>query len=38
MGQPGFFDLGERYRSLDAKKDPLVFLNEVCPGRISALS
>src|SRR3954467_4870701 len=31
MGQPGFFDLGERYRSLDAKKDPLVFLNEVVP-------
>src|SRR3982750_1150789 len=31
MGQPGLFDLGERYRGLDAKKDPLVFLNEVVP-------
>src|SRR4051794_10950143 len=31
MGQPGFFDLDERYRGLDAKKDPLVFLNEVVP-------
>src|SRR3954471_7342772 len=31
MGQPGFFDLGERYRGLDAKKDPLVVLNEVVP-------
>ena len=31
MGQPGFFDLGERYRGLDAKKDPLVFLNAVVP-------
>jgi hypothetical protein len=29
MGQPGFFDLGERYRGLDAKKDPLAFLNAV---------
>src|SRR3954464_11517146 len=31
MGQPGFFDLDERYRGLDAKKDPLVFLNAVVP-------
>ena len=31
MGQSGFFDLGERYRGLDAKKDPLVFLNAVVP-------
>src|SRR3954447_7451902 len=31
MGQLGFSDLDERYRSLDAKKDPLVFLNEVVP-------
>jgi len=31
MGQPGFFDLGERYRGLDAKKDPLVILNAVVP-------
>src|SRR5215213_9064278 len=31
MGQIGFFDLDERYRGLDAKKDPLVFLNEVVP-------
>src|SRR5215212_6199120 len=29
MGQPGCFDLGERYRGLDAKKDPLVVLNAV---------
>src|SRR3954452_5144101 len=29
MSQPGFFDLGERYRGLDAKKDPLVVLNAV---------
>src|SRR3954454_643035 len=31
MGQPGFVDLGERYRGLDAKKDPLVVLNAVVP-------
>ena len=31
MGQPGFVDLGERYRGLDAKKDPLVILNAVVP-------
>lgn len=31
MGQLGFSDLDKRYRSLDAKKDPLVFLNEVVP-------
>ena len=31
MGQPGFFDLDERYRGLDAKKDPLVVLNAVVP-------
>src|SRR3954453_7066012 len=31
MRQPGFFDLGERYRGLDAKKDPLVVLNAVVP-------
>src|SRR3954468_23688106 len=31
MAQPGFFDLGERYRGLDAKKDPLVVLNAVVP-------
>src|SRR3954462_14545111 len=31
MGQLGFFDLGERYRGLDAKKDPLVVLNAVVP-------
>src|SRR4051812_1225833 len=31
MGQLGFSDLDERYRSLDAKKDPLVVLNEVVP-------
>src|SRR3954449_2678555 len=31
MGQLGFSDLDKRYRSLDAKKDPLVFLNQVVP-------
>src|SRR5215217_5758503 len=31
MRQPGFFDLGERSRGLDAKKDPLVVLNAVVP-------
>src|SRR3954467_5372785 len=31
MGQRGFFDRDERYRSLDAKKAPLVVLNEVVP-------
>ena len=31
MGQLGFFDLDERYRGLDAKKDLLVVLNEVVP-------
>src|SRR3954449_7266107 len=31
MSQPGVFDLGERYRGLDAKKDPLVVLNAVVP-------
>jgi len=31
MRQPGFFDLGERYLGLDAKKAPLVVLNAVVP-------
>ena len=31
MRQPGLFDLGERYRGLDAKKDPLAVLNAVVP-------
>ena len=31
MSQPGFFDLDARYRGLDAKKDPLVVLNEIVP-------
>jgi IS5 family transposase len=31
MGQPGCFDLDERYRGLDAKKDPLLVLNAVVP-------
>src|SRR3954467_5233742 len=31
MGQLGFFDLDERYRGLDAKKDPRVVLNAVVP-------
>ena len=31
MGQPGFFDLSDRYVSLDAKKDPLVELDAIVP-------
>jgi hypothetical protein len=28
-GQPGFFDLSDRYASLDAKKDPLIEITDV---------
>ena len=31
MQQMGFFDLSDRYASLDAKKDPLVEINAVVP-------
>ncbi len=31
MAQMGFFDLSDRYESLDAKKDPLVEINAVVP-------
>ena len=31
MTQMGFFDLSDRYASLDAKKDPLVEINAVMP-------
>ena len=31
MAQMGFFDLSDRYASLDAKKDPLVEINSVVP-------
>jgi len=31
MAQMGFFDLSDRYASLDAKKDPLVEINEIVP-------
>lgn len=31
MSQMGFFDLSDRYASLDAKKDPLVEINAVVP-------
>ena len=31
MAQMGFFDLSDRYASLDAKKAPLVALNAVVP-------
>lgn len=31
MGQFGFFDLSDRYASLDAKKDPLVHLDSLIP-------
>ena len=29
MAQKGFFDLSDRYASLDAKKDPLLEINSV---------
>ena len=31
MAQLGFFDLSDRYASLDAKKDPLVEIDAVVP-------
>ncbi len=31
MAQMGFFDLSDRYASLDAKKDPLAEINDVVP-------
>ena len=31
MAQMGFFDLSDRYASLDAKKDPLIGINAVVP-------
>ena len=31
MAQMGFFDLSDRYASLDAKNDPLVEINAVVP-------
>lgn len=31
MAQMGFFDLSDRYASLDAKQYPLVEINEVVP-------
>jgi IS5 family transposase len=31
MGQLGFFDIANRYASLDAKNDPLVKIDEVVP-------
>jgi len=31
MAQMGFFDLSDRYASLDAKKDPLVEIDEIVP-------
>ena len=31
MGQPGFFDVSNRYTSLDARKDPLVQIAAVVP-------
>jgi IS5 family transposase len=31
MAQMGFFDLSDRYASLDAKKDPLVEIDSVVP-------
>jgi hypothetical protein len=31
MAQMGFFDLSDRYASLDAKKDPLVAIDTAVP-------
>jgi transposase, IS5 family len=31
MAQMGFFDLSDRYASLDGKNDPLAEINEVVP-------
>jgi len=31
MAQMGFFDLSDRYASLDAKKDPLLEIDAVVP-------
>ncbi len=31
MGQPGFFDLQQRYEGLDAKSDPLVAILAAVP-------
>ena len=31
MAQMGFFDLSDRYASLDAKKDPLIEIDAVVP-------
>ena len=31
MAQMGFFDLSDRYASLDAKRDPLLEINSVVP-------
>ena len=31
MAQMGFFDLSNRYASLDSKRDPLVEINAVVP-------
>ncbi len=31
MAQMGFFDLSDRYASLDAKQDPLVEIDAVVP-------
>jgi transposase, IS5 family len=31
MEQMGFFDLSDRYASLDAKNDPLAEINEIVP-------
>ena len=31
MGQPGLFDVSNRYASLDARKDPLVQIAAVVP-------
>ena len=31
MAQMGFFDLSDRYASLDAKRDPLVEIDAIVP-------
>ena len=37
MAQMGFFDLSDRYVSLDAKKDPLLEIDRIVPWMMSGL-
>lgn len=31
MGQMGFFDISDRYASLDAKRDPMIEIDAIVP-------